>query len=190
MFLLCSVSTTLSSISFFFFNDTATTEIYTLSLHDALPISPSLRTTTGIPREALPATLEMLLRMNGAAMVKEQGIYKIVPQAAAVRGNLTPQLGNSQRALPSGFTVQIVPLRYVGVKEMVRILEPFARDASAVRPDELRNMMILSGTETELRHLMETIDMFDIDWMAGMSVGVFTLQYADVKSVSAELDKA
>src|SRR2546428_5256428 len=27
------------SISFFFFNDTATTEIYTLSLHDALPIS-------------------------------------------------------------------------------------------------------------------------------------------------------
>src|SRR2546422_2939148 len=27
-------------LSFFFFNDTATTEIYTLSLHDALPISP------------------------------------------------------------------------------------------------------------------------------------------------------
>src|SRR2546426_7286934 len=29
-----------SSLFFFFFNDTATTEIYTLSLHDALPISP------------------------------------------------------------------------------------------------------------------------------------------------------
>src|SRR2546429_6011265 len=28
---------------FFFFNDTATTEIYTLSLHDALPISPPTR---------------------------------------------------------------------------------------------------------------------------------------------------
>src|SRR3712207_8486720 len=27
------------SVCFFFFNDTATTEIYTLSLHDALPIS-------------------------------------------------------------------------------------------------------------------------------------------------------
>src|SRR5436305_8706078 len=27
------------SVLFFFFNDTATTEIYTLSLHDALPIS-------------------------------------------------------------------------------------------------------------------------------------------------------
>src|SRR2546425_7024893 len=30
-----------SFLSFFFFNDTATTEIYTLSLHDALPISSS-----------------------------------------------------------------------------------------------------------------------------------------------------
>src|SRR2546422_4600851 len=29
----------MSGYSFFFFNDTATTEIYTLSLHDALPIS-------------------------------------------------------------------------------------------------------------------------------------------------------
>src|SRR2546426_12358551 len=33
--------------SFFFFNDTATTEIYTLSLHDALPIS---RTRWSHPR--------------------------------------------------------------------------------------------------------------------------------------------
>src|SRR5256885_9810254 len=35
---------------FFFFNDTATTEIYTLSLHDALPISPA--------RERLPVGRE------------------------------------------------------------------------------------------------------------------------------------
>src|SRR5215203_7432859 len=32
------LSSSLSSLFFFFFNDTATTEIYTLSLHDALPI--------------------------------------------------------------------------------------------------------------------------------------------------------
>src|SRR2546430_8058442 len=33
---------------FFFFNDTATTEIYTLSLHDALPISPTTRASTSL----------------------------------------------------------------------------------------------------------------------------------------------
>src|SRR5260370_39806384 len=39
-------------ILIFFFNDTATTEIYTLSLHDALPISPRERTAwpSGLPR--------------------------------------------------------------------------------------------------------------------------------------------
>src|SRR3712207_7998406 len=37
------------SSHFFFFNDTATTEIYTLSLHDALPISPSGCALAGQP---------------------------------------------------------------------------------------------------------------------------------------------
>src|SRR2546426_6781801 len=37
----------LVDVSFFFFNDTATTEIYTLSLHDALPISDVRRPTGG-----------------------------------------------------------------------------------------------------------------------------------------------
>src|SRR5256885_12090082 len=36
-----------SSLIFFFFNDTATTEIYTLSLHDALPISVSKTSSWG-----------------------------------------------------------------------------------------------------------------------------------------------
>src|SRR2546426_4187633 len=36
---LCSLLGPLSAVLSFFFNDTATTEIYTLSLHDALPIS-------------------------------------------------------------------------------------------------------------------------------------------------------
>src|SRR2546426_11900360 len=41
---------------FFFFNDTATTEIYTLSLHDALPISGRLETGRD-PVEDVPAHL-------------------------------------------------------------------------------------------------------------------------------------
>src|SRR3712207_6921514 len=45
-----------SSVFFFFFNDTATTEIYTLSLHDALPIlaQPSRRRRAGGLLERAP----------------------------------------------------------------------------------------------------------------------------------------
>src|SRR5438874_12416396 len=39
---LSSLPALFSSFFFFFFNDTATTEIYTLSLHDALPICSNL----------------------------------------------------------------------------------------------------------------------------------------------------
>src|SRR5206468_11090452 len=46
---------------FFFFNDTATTEIYTLSLHDALPISLAAGRSAGSPRERIGATLAALL---------------------------------------------------------------------------------------------------------------------------------
>src|SRR2546430_15841458 len=48
---------------FFFFNDTATTEIYTLSLHDALPISKGrapLARNPDQPRMILPAVRERL----------------------------------------------------------------------------------------------------------------------------------
>ena len=150
----------------------------------------TIRTTSGIPRSALPATMEMLLRMNGATMTKEAGVWKILPAAAAVRGNLTPQLGSSSRALLPGYTVLVVPLRYVGVRQMATLLEPFVKDQTTVRVDDVRNLLILSGTELELKHLLDAIDMFDINWMTGMSVGVFTLESADVKSVVAELDKA
>src|SRR5438874_11260944 len=47
-----------SSLLFFFFNDTATTEIYTLSLHDALPISDLLR---ALPRSHLRPPRRSLL---------------------------------------------------------------------------------------------------------------------------------
>src|SRR5438067_12087055 len=44
-------------IFYFFFNDTSTTEIYTLSLHDALPISPltfSTALATPLPIQSVP----------------------------------------------------------------------------------------------------------------------------------------
>src|SRR5438045_7367682 len=45
---------TMCFILFFFFNDTATTEIYTLSLHDALPISGAERVGDAIRGRTMP----------------------------------------------------------------------------------------------------------------------------------------
>src|SRR5438093_7733506 len=49
---------------FFFFNDTATTEIYTLSLHDALPIFIQSGDTLGSIALKYDTTVEKLLGLN------------------------------------------------------------------------------------------------------------------------------
>lgn len=72
---------------------------------------------------------------------------------------------------------------------MAKILEGIATDPAAVKVDEIRNLLILAGTQNEIRHMMDTIDMFDVDWLSGMSIGLFVLQNADVKTVDAELTK-
>lgn len=165
-------------------------------LHESYIIDPkvggtvNIHTSRAIKRGDLLPTLETVLRMNGAALVKESdGLYRILPAASAAKGLLTPQLGDISKPLPSGFSVQLVPLKYIGAREMAKILEPFAPEAGAIRMDELRNMLILAGGEKELRHFMETIDIFDVDWMSGMSVGLFTLQSVDVKTLYSEIEK-
>lgn len=143
-----------------------------------------------IKRGALVPTLEAVLRMNGASLVRESdGVFHVNPFAMAAKGALTPQVGGMNKPLPPGYSVQIVPLKYISAREMIKILEPFTPEGGIVRVDDTRNMLFLGGNARELRHLMETIDIFDVDWIAGMSVGLFTLKSVDVKTAFTEIEK-
>src|SRR3712207_8613648 len=66
---------------YFFFNDTATTEIYTLSLHDALPI--------------LPTTLEVLDSVRRAISRKQ--IDDVDALKAAIKNQLLEILRESEK---------------------------------------------------------------------------------------------
>ena len=144
----------------------------------------TIHTSQAINRAAVTPILETVLRMNGAAMVKENGSYKIGPLNSALRGSTTPQMG----ALQPGYSVQIVQLQYIAAREMSKILEPLLPEGSILRVDETRNLLMLAGAEGEMRHALETVGVFDMDWLAGMSVGLFTLKSVDVKSIMPELD--
>lgn len=144
----------------------------------------TIHTSQAVSKAAVPGILETVLRMNGAVMVRENGVYKIGPIGNALRGATTPQLSNLQ----SGYSVQVVPLQYISAREMAKILEPLVPEGSILRVDETRNLLMLAGAEGELRHALETVSVFDVDWLAGMSVGLFTLKSSDVKSITPELE--
>jgi len=144
----------------------------------------TIHTSQAVSRAAVPAILETVLRMNGAAMVRENGVYKIAPISSALRGTSTPQFGNLQ----PGYNVQVVQLEYISAREMAKILEPLVPEGSILRVDETRNLLMLAGAQNELRHALETVSVFDLDWLAGMSVGLFSLKSVDVKSIMPEIE--
>src|SRR5258706_11779188 len=59
---------------FFFFNDTATTEIYTLSLHDALPISTDTTSESQLYRRVTQRLIPFLFCCYGAAYLDRVNI--------------------------------------------------------------------------------------------------------------------
>src|SRR2546423_13846965 len=84
--------TILLALYFFFFNDTATTEIYTLSLHDALPISAFLLNRMVLAAEGRKA--------NDSHADCYQ--YFCVPEYGTANGRLHFHAVHFMRTLPTG----------------------------------------------------------------------------------------
>lgn len=149
----------------------------------------TLQTSQALPVEDLLPTLELLLRMNGAALVDVDDLYSIVPLEGAVKGRTMMQLGDSNTALPQGFGIRIVPLRFIAVAEMQKILEPISNPSNVIRIDQSRNLLIIAGPRQELDRLIDTIRIFDVDWLEGMSMALFRPSHVEAKVLVEELDK-
>ena len=134
------------------------------------------------------SVLEMILGWNNARMIYSDGRYSIVPaDQALATGVVTPRGGSPESA--RGFESRVVPLRYVSATEMEKLLKPYARPNAIVTVDAGRNLLTLAGTRAELESYLRTIEVFDVDWMASMSVGVYPLQSSKASKVVQDLEK-
>ena len=131
--------------------------------------------------------LEQVLSWNNARMVYSNGICNIVPNDQALAGTVAPRTGPP--TMTRGFEVRAVPLRYISATEMEKLLKPYARPNAIVSVDAGRNVITLSGTSTELQNYLRTVQIFDVDWMSSMSVGVFPLQSGKATDVVSDLEK-
>ena len=134
------------------------------------------------------SVLEMILGWNNARMIYSDGRYSIVPADQALgTGVVTPRTGSPQSA--RGFESRVVPLRYVSATEMEKLLKPYARPNAIVTVDAGRNLLTIAGTRAELESYLRTIEIFDVDWMSSMSVGVYPLQSSKANKVVQDLEK-
>ena len=131
--------------------------------------------------------LEMVLGWNNARMVYSAGRYNIVPADQALAGTVSPSTASPANA--RGFEVRVVPLQYISATEMKKVLEPYARPNAIVNVDNGRNVITLGGTRSELENYLRTVEIFDVDWLSGMSVGVFPIQSGKAEQVAADLEK-
>jgi len=143
-------------------------------------------TSKPVTREQLMPILELLLQWNGATMVFNEGRYHILPVSDAIKGHLVPLIGPAESA--RGYEVRAIPLQYISAIEMEKILKPYVRNRAIVQVDQNRSMIFLAGTREELLNYMKTVEIFDVDWLAGMSVGIYPLRTVETDSIISELE--
>ena len=175
------------------FQDTDLREVVRVILGDLLNlnyvIDPDVggRVTMSTARPLSTAALGAILAAQGAHIVNYGDIYRItrVTDVAQLAG-AGIDVGTSGLAGSAG--LRVLPLAFIDGDEMAKILEPLLPEGAIVYTDAKRGLLIVGGSSAELALAAETVEIFDIDQMAGQTVMLISLQHADAKVVAAEVD--
>lgn len=138
-----------------------------------------------VARDQVLDLLESLLQANGFGIAQDAAGRYRVGKADLVSGNIPPP--SRPAALPAGSGSVIVPLQYISATEMADILRPVASDAAIVRVDTVRNLLMLAGSRNQIEGWLELIATFDVDFLKGLSVGLFPLVNVSAMDVDATL---
>lgn len=147
----------------------------------------TLRTRSPVPRDQLLPILESLLQSNGALMVRDPNDRYYVSASPNLR-TLLPGIENPASG-GVGYSTVVVPLQYIGAAEMADILRPVASEDAFVRIDTTRNLLVLSGTRNQLNGWLDMVSTFDIDQLAGMSVGIFPIDNSTAAQIGAAIQQ-
>jgi len=153
--------------------------------------SVNVHTSGTLRRSDLLPLLETLLKINGATMVKVGNFYQILPTTLAIKQPL-PVLQANQTALDDQIVIQIIRMRFVGAVEMARLLTPYLSEGANIVIHESGNILLLSERRSNLRKLLDLIDIFDTKVFEGDRVRLLPVKnnfardlVGDLKSVFA-----
>ncbi|MCX7076127.1 MAG: type II secretion system secretin GspD [Methylococcales bacterium] len=145
----------------------------------------TLQTTHALSKEELLPTLEMVLSMNNAALVRDGAIYHIEPlNEALYSANFS-----SSRQGKFGYQVRVIPVRNVAVDNVADLIKPLLHEKTLLSIDKQRNLLVVSGAADELARIVDMVNTFDIDILKGRSFGLFPLAHVDAETLIKELEE-
>ena len=146
----------------------------------------TIQTPKPVSRVAVLDLFQAALRANNAALVNNNGQYRIVAADQAIVGaSIRTDDGPDPEQVGSG--LQVVQLKYVAASEIRRVLETIAPRGGIVRTDDARNLITLSGSRQDIAGMMDAITLFDIDTMKGMSFAIVPVKTSQPEAIAGEL---
>ena len=140
----------------------------------------TLRTVTPLSNSQLIPVLQSLLAQNGATLVRNGGVYRVLPAAASagVAGG------------PGTAGGVMVPLRYAAADDLAKALQPYAQGGARVVAIPGSNALLISGEPAQRDALAELVGAFDVDMLAGQSYALFPVENGDAADVADALKQA
>jgi len=143
----------------------------------------TFHTAKPLARSQLLPLLESMLSQNGATLVQANGIYRVVPAAAAA-GVPNPAQGDAT----AGSVV--VALRYAGADDLAKILQPFVSTGGKIVSDPSRNALVISAEPASRDALVSLVHTFDADVLAGQSYALLPVTTGDAKDFGSAMQEA
>ncbi|MEL7470908.1 MAG: secretin N-terminal domain-containing protein, partial [Pseudomonadota bacterium] len=134
--------------------------------------------------DQLLSTLEEILRQNDAAIVQEDGVYRILPREQV---GLSAPVFSAREIRSRGLVATVTPLRFVTANDIAEVLDGFSPVAGAIRYDRARNLVFVVGTTAEQRTIQSLLATLDVNFFAGRSFALHPLNEAQADDIAIEL---
>ena len=123
----------------------------------------TFRSIAPVAQQDVLPLMEVILRLNGVAILEENGLYRIIPMSEAQREPAPVGYGRDPQSikLSGKALLQVVPIRYLLSTDMVKLLTPFISTNAVVVDVPKSNYIIIVDTDSNVRRLLKLIDLFD-----------------------------
>lgn len=142
-----------------------------------------------LTRDEAVNLLNSVLNQNGYAAIRDGRTLTILDKNDAKTRDIPVKTGNNPSDVPDNdeIVTQIIPIRFVEARQLVSDLSSFVSPQATVVANEAGNSIVVTDTQSNIRHLMEIIQAVDNSAEAETEIRVFRLKYANPTDVASEL---